>query len=266
VRLQGIRSLFEGTSRSRALGAIVALLLSEVWPREPQWPVPSAPAHGARASVFSHSSRRAPAAGSVLTVEDELIRNEPLCVASSVQSSGAIGETVLYRYQRDGDTLSVGYFVYFSTERPWGDNALTHDIWPALAIDAFYSHFLFVWPGAQRVLYGPADIEGALVRYHIDGERLVAEGARADDEGHHPVRLGDAELRAPDGHVALLTETWSHQLGAHGAVQRSGAAPSLRCFSGSGLAPLSASVAEAFRLGTVDAPRRAKPAWRASID
>jgi hypothetical protein len=241
-------------------------MLSELWPREPQWPAPSVASQGARASLFSHASRGTPAPGTALTAEDELIRNEPLCVASSVQSSGALGDTVLYRYRRDGDTLSVGYFVYFSTERPWGDNRLTRDVWPALAIDAVYSHFLFVWPGVQRVLYGPADIEGALVRYRVVGERLVAEAARADDEGHHPVRLAQDELRAPDGHVVLLTETWSHQLGAHGAVQRAGAAPSVRCFSGASLLPLSASVAETFRLGTADAPRRAKPAWRASVE
>jgi hypothetical protein len=199
-------------------------------------------------------------------LDDELIQNEPVCIASTVQSSGTIGETVLYRYQREGNTLTVGYFVYFSTERPWGDNALTRDVWPALAIDAFYSHFLFVWPGVQRVLYGPADIEGALVRYRVEGSRLVAEAARADDEGHHPVRLGAAELSTPDGHVVLLTETWSHQLGAHDAVQRAGTAASVRCFSGARLLPLSESVAEAFRLGTPDAPHRAKPAWRTSID
>lgn len=241
-------------------------MLSELWPREPQWPTPSSASHGARASLFSHVSRRTPAPGAALTVEDELIQNEPLCVASSVHSSGALGDTVLYRYERDGDALSVGYFVYFSTERPWGDNALTHDVLPALAIDAVYSHFLFLWPGVQRVLYGPADIEGALVRYRVVGDRLVAEAARADDERHHPVRLTEAELRAPDGHVVLLTETWSHQLGAHGAVQRAGAAPSVRCFSGAGLLPLSKGVAEAFRLGDEAVPRRAKPAWRTNVD
>ncbi len=241
-------------------------MLSELWPRGPQWPAPNSASHGARASLFSHASRRAPAPGAALTLEDELIQNEPLCVASSVDSSGALGDTVLYRYHRDGDTLFVGYFVYFSTERPWGDNALTRNVLPALAIDAVYSHFLFVWPGVQRLLYGPADIEGALVRYRVVGDSLVAEAARADDEGHHSVRLAESELRAPDGHVVLLTETWSHQLGAHGAVQRASAAPSVRCFSGARLLPLSESVAEAFRLGSASAPRRAKPAWRTSLD
>jgi hypothetical protein len=241
-------------------------MLSELSPRGPEWPVPSTASHGARASLFSQLPRGASAPAAAPTAEDELIRNQPLCVASSVSSSGALGETVLYRYQRDGDTLSVGYFVYFSTERPWGDNALTRKLWPALAIDAFYSHFLFVWPGVQRVLYGPADIEGALVRYRVQGDRLVAEAARADDGGHHSVRLADTELRAPDGHVVLLTETWSHQLGAHGAVQRAAAASSVHCFSGARLLPLSESVADAFRLGTASAPRRAKPAWRTHVD
>jgi hypothetical protein len=237
-------------------------MLTELWPRDPQWPLPPA-ASSARASIVAHASKHAPPSSA--SADDELVQSQPLCVASSVNSFGALGDTVLYRYRRDGDTLYVGYFVYFSTERPWGDNALTRKVWPALAIDAFYSHFLFVLPGVQRVLYGPADIEGALVRYHVDGERLVPEGALADDEGHHRVRLAADELGAPDGRVVLLTETWSHQLGAHAAVRRSASLP-VRCFSGASLLPLPASVAEAFRLGTESAPHRARPAWRATLD
>jgi hypothetical protein len=238
-------------------------MLTELWPHEPQWPAPPAARSTAHASILTRVHPSAPALAS--SHEDALVQDQPLCVASSVRSWGALGDSVLYRYRREGDTLYVGYFVYFSTERPWGDNALTHKVLPALAIDAFYSHFLFVLPGAQRVLYGPADIEGALVRYRIEGERLVAEAALADDEGHHAVALTGDELRAPDGHVVLLTETWSHQLGARDAVRRSASLP-VRCFSGASLMPLAPNVAEAFRLGTESAPHRAKPAWRARIE
>ncbi len=191
------------------------------------------------------------------------MKNTPLCVGSSVRSAGRLGETVLYRYRRDGDELYVGYFVYFSTERPWGDNALTRRVLPALAIDAFYSHFLFVLPGVQRVLYGPGDIEGALVRYRIEDGRLVPVAALADDGGHRRVHLRGEELRAPDGRVVLLTETWSHQLGARNAAAR---AHGVTCFEGARLEPLSAAVAEAFRLGSESAPLRAKPAWQRATD
>jgi hypothetical protein len=238
-------------------------MLTELWPREPQWPAPIV--RTTQASLTARLHPRTPMPASNTAQEDELVTHQPFCVASSVRSSGSLGDSVLYRYRRDGDTLYVGYFVYFSTERPWGDNALTHKVLPALAIDAFYSHFMFVLPGAQRLLYGPADIEGALVRYRIEGDRLVAQGALADDEEHHRVRLDAEELRAPNGNTLLLTETWSHQLGAHDAVRRS-ASLAVRCFSGSGLVPLSTSVADAFRLGSESAPHRAKPAWRASLD
>jgi hypothetical protein len=259
--VQGVFAVFERASRSRVVSALIGLVLTELAPSEPSWPVSRAAATPARASMFAGA--RARAGAPIVTAEDDLVQKQPLCVASSVRSAGSLGETVLYRFRRDGDTLYVGYFVYFSTERPWGDNALTHNVLPALAIDAFYSHFLFVLPGVQRVLYGPADIEGALVRYRIEGERLVPEAAVADDEGHHPVRLAQDELGAPDGRVVLLTETWSHQLGAHDAVRR---AREVTCFDGARLAPLTEAVAQAFRLGTESAPRRAKPAWRSNVE
>jgi len=214
--------------------------------------------HRRPAAVGAATLDRAPRA-----LEDELVKSTPLCIGSSVRSAGRLGDTVLYRYRRDADELYVGYFVYFSTERPWGDNALTRQVLPALAIDAFYSHFLFVLPGAQRVLYGPGDIEGALVRYRIEDGRLVPVAALADDEEHRRVQLRGEELRAPDGRVVLLTETWSHQLGARDAAAR---ARDVTCFDGARLAPLSPAVAEAFRLGTESEPHRAKPAWQRATD
>jgi hypothetical protein len=248
------------------VAALVGLVLTELAPSEPSWPAPPVPARNTHASLLSRRSHRvesvhrerAPSA-----LEDELVKNTPLCVGSSVRSAGRLGETVLYRYRRDGDTLFVGYFVYFSTERPWGDNALTRKVLPALAIDAFYSHFMFVFPGAQRVLYGAGDIEGALVRYHIEDGRLVPAAALADDEGHRRVHLRGDELATPDGRVVLLTETWSHQLGARDAAAR---ARDVTCFDGARLEPLSPAVAEAFRLGNDSEPRRAKPAWQRTTD
>lgn len=198
---------------------------------------------------------------SALTPEDELIRRQPFCVASSAPWAGTLGDVVVYRYARHGDRLDVGYFVYWSTERPWGDNALTRRVLPALAIDAFYSHFAFVLPGAQRVLYGPGDIEGVLVRYRIRGDRLVPEQAFAEDESHRSVELAPEELLTGDGRVLVLTESWSHQLGAHHAVQRTGA-DAASCFDASRLEPLSPATAAAFRLGSPGEPLRAKPAWR----
>lgn len=258
-------AVFERASRSRVVSALVGLVLTELAPSEPSWPAPRLPVRNAHASILPQRVARSGVAsgGSEVTPEDELVKTTALCVGSSVRSAGRLGETVLYRYHRDGDELYVGYFVYFSTERPWGDNALTRQVLPALAIDAFYSHFLFVFPGAQRVLYGPGDIEGALVRYRIEAGRLVPLGALADDEGHQRVRLNGAELSAPGGRVVLLTETWSHQLGGHAAAQR---AQDVTCFDGARLEPLSPAVAQAFRLGSEGAPRRAKPAWRNVID
>jgi hypothetical protein len=233
-------------------------------PREPAWPA----AHVQRANVFAGSLRAqktlsAPA--SAATREDELIQRQLFCVASSVSSAGALGDTVLYRFRRRDAVLEVGYFVYWTTERPWGDNDLTRRIYPALAIDAFYSHFLFVLPGARRLIYGPGDIEGILVRYRIEEDRLVPMSGVADDEFHRHVELERADLAASDGRVIALTETWSHQLGAKRAAARTKDSEQ-RCFSGTTLAPLSSEVADTFRLGDEHAPRRAKPAWRAVMN
>src|SRR5262245_28481078 len=68
----------------------------------------------------------------------------PFCVASPTWSAGELGRSVLYRSERQGSTLTVGYFVYWTTERPWGKNALSYAVLPALLIDAFYSHLFFL--------------------------------------------------------------------------------------------------------------------------
>ncbi len=251
-------------SRTQIIVACCALALAALEGNEPSWPTLSrehAESHaGALSLRRSTVDTKAP-----LGPEDQLVRDQPFCVASSMKSAGTLGEVVLYRYERHGDALDVGYFVYWSTERPWGDNELTRRVLPALAIDAVYSHLLFVLPGIQRVLYGPGDIEGALVHYRIEGDRLVAERARADDESHAPVRLSAREVSASDGSVVLLTEAWSHQLGGHDAARRAPGSERA-CFGGESLVPMTASVAKAFRLGTSEKPHRARPAWRSSVD
>ena len=72
---------------------------------------------------------------------------------------------MLYRVRRSGRKIEIGYFVYWSTERPWGNNALSYAVLPALLTDAFYSHFLYVFPGVKDYLYGAGDIEGARVEF-----------------------------------------------------------------------------------------------------
>lgn len=202
------------------------------------------------------------------------IEAHPVCIGSRVWSAGTMADTVLYEYRRNGDHLTVGYFVHWTTERPWGSNGLTYSLLPALIVDALYSHTLFLLPGARHALYGPGDIEGASVSYRQEpsGE-LVPIGGLADDAGHKPVLLTAEDLDA-GGRTALVTDVWSHQLGGKrgarllrevlGESEYSGRGKRgrVRCFSGAALQPLPAAVARTFRLGTHHAPRRAKPAWQ----
>jgi hypothetical protein len=116
-------------------------------------------------------------------------------------------------------------------------------------------------------LYGPNDIEGASVEYEEqpDGTRRVL-GGHADDAQHAPVELSRTELVDAKGRIVLLSDVWSHQLGAHGAAEFF-AEPehSERCYEGSALQPLSERVAKAFRMGDDHEPRRAVPAWPDAI-
>lgn len=198
--------------------------------------------------------------------DEASIRAQPLCVAASNWSSGTIGDAVLFVHERRGNQLLVGYFVYWSAERPWGDNALTYTVLPALAIDATYSHFMFVLPGVQRLLYGAGDIEGALVVYDVgDDGALIPHHALADDGVHQDVLLSRSDLLTDDGRVVLRTDVWSHQLGARGGASYvSVKNAQFRCYSGATLQPLSVEVARDFRLGSAARPLRARPAWRAA--
>jgi hypothetical protein len=217
--------------------------------REPRWPGPlPAPASSA-------VEQRA---------DDARIRAQPVCVGSLVWSAGELGDSIAYRTRRVGNKLHVGYFVYWSSERPWGNNAMTHTLLPALATDMVYSHSLFVFPGLREVLYGAGDVEGATVEFEESPTgKLRVVGGTADDGSHHAVALTPSDLEDAQGRVVLLTRVWSHQLGAHGAAAfASDPAHSLRCYERGAIRPLTSEQARAFRLGTPAAPRRAKPAWK----
>lgn len=188
---------------------------------------------------------------------------QPLCVGARSWSAGALGETVLYRTRRIGRKIAVGYFIYWSEERPWGKNVISYTALPALAMDAVYSHFLYVFPGLKDAFYGPGDVEGVLVEFEEreDGKLEVVSGV-ADDGNHAPVQLSRADLLDSQGRVVLLTDVWSHQLGAHGGAKFADApGAELKCYAKSTLQPLTDEIAREFRLGTEHKPLRGNPAW-----
>jgi hypothetical protein len=189
-----------------------------------------------------------------------LIRAQRVCVLNTLDSAGEIGETIAFRARRDGDRLSVSYFVHWSTERPWGDKSPL----VSLAIDSVYSHFFFFLPGVRYFLHGPSDIEGATVVYRVEGERLTVLEGFADDEWHDPVHLTARELTDGEDGTVLMTAVWSHQLGARGAAQAAASPDTVgrRCYEGSELIPLTPQIAKRFWLGSSTEPRRARPAWR----
>ena len=197
-------------------------------------------------------------------IEDEWVRAHKVCVGETSNFRGELGDTLAYRVVRDGSRLDVSYFAYWSMESPWGDEPLLL----ALAIDAIYSHLLFALPGLQYWLYGPADIEGAKVAYGIErqGTRVALEALQgwADDKRHQPVTLSSRDLVGPGGETWLLTDAWSHQLGAPAAAEwarGNEGEGSYRCYEGDSLVPLTTSLARDFRLGSARAPQRARPAW-----
>ena len=186
-----------------------------------------------------------------------------MCVGARSWSAGSLGETVLFRSRRVGNRIAVGYFVYWSEERPWGDNLASYTVLPALAVDAVYSHFLYVFPGLKDAIYGAGDVEGVQVLYEQrpDGSLDVVSG-RADDGNHGAVALSRSDLLDSKGRVVLLTDVWSHQLGAHGAASfAEHSSPELKCYTKASLQPMTELVARAFRLGNARAPLRGTPAW-----
>ena len=197
------------------------------------------------------------------SADDARVVEQPVCIAARSWSAGALGETVLYRTRRIGNRIAVGYFVYWSQERPWGSNLASYTVLPALAMDGVYSHFLFVFPGLKDALYGSGDIEGVQVLYEQrpDGSLAVVSG-RAADGNHAPVALSRSDLVDAKGRVVLLTDVWSHQLGAHGAASFADRSePELKCYAKSSLQPMTELIARTFRLGDERKPLRANPAW-----
>ncbi len=197
-----------------------------------------------------------------VSADQALIRAQRVCVLNTLQSAGDIGDKIVFRSRREGDTLRVSYFVHWSTERPWGDKSML----ASLAIDSVYSHFFFVLPGLRYLLHGPGDIEGATVVYRVQAERLEVVEGYADTEFHDPVRLGAEDLSDGDRGTLLMTSVWSHQLGAPGAARAPRSTlrgPVTRqCYQGADLIPLTAGIAARFWLGSPEAPRRARPAWQ----
>ncbi len=132
------------------------------------------------------------------------IETQPVCIGSTVRSAGALSDVLYYRAVSLGDGhVAVGYFAFFSEERPWGNNWMTWSVVPALAIDLFYSRTLLIAPGLQRALYGAGDVEGVRVLYETlaDGS-LRLDNARADDATHAPVSLSREEALALDAEPA----------------------------------------------------------------
>jgi hypothetical protein len=223
--------------------AFLAAGLSLASADAPRWPEPAA--------LSTASS----------TAEDELlVRAQRVCVLEARESAGEIGKSLVVRHRREGELLLVSYFAYWSSERPWGDKPLV----VSLAIDAFYSHFLFVLPGIRHAMYGPGDIEGVTIVYRNVGGRLEVVEGIGDDEWHNPVRLDREDLTGRGSDTVLLTTAWSHQLGGRGAARlRSTPDPNVseRCFQGNEIVPLTADIAERFWLGSAESPRRARFAW-----
>jgi hypothetical protein len=188
--------------------------------------------------------------------EQAAIEAQPVCIGSTVWSAGELGSTLFYRRARLPDgKVAVGYYAFFSEERPWGNNWLTWSVAPALAIDAVYTRFLFVAPGIQRARYGEGDVEGFRVIYAAGAHgRLVPESAVADDGWHRRADLTREELFAVDpARVTLATDSWSHHLGAH--VARPSDLVWRRCYEKGRIKPIDREVIRRFRLD-----RRARPA------
>ena len=195
--------------------------------------------------------------------DDASITAQPICVGARSWSAGALGDTVLYRTRRVGRKIAVGYFVYWSEERPYGSNTVSYLVVPALAMDAVYSHFLYLFPGIKDAMYGPGDIEGVQIEYEQrdDGSLRVLSG-RADDGNHEAVLLSHDDLVDSKGRVVLLTDVWSHQLGTHrGASFADTPGHAVKCYAKSALQPMTEQIATAFRLGNERHPLRGTPAW-----
>lgn len=195
----------------------------------------------------SAASETATASTSAETVA---IEQREVCVGSSVASAGVLGDTLFYRAAMLPDgKLAVGYFAFFSEERPWGNNWLTWTVLPAIALDLVYTRSMMVGPGLQRAIYGKGDVEGFRIIYEVrpDGS-LEVERAVADDGSHGPVQLERADVMALDAQrPTLYSDTWSHQLGGRGLRDRR-ALSYVRCYGAGHVRPLTDALSDDFAL------------------
>lgn len=201
--------------------------------------------------------------------EEAAVERQPVCIGSSVASAGTLGDTLYYREERlDDGRIAVGYFAFWSEERPWGNNWLTWSVLPAAVVDAVYSRALFVAPGLQRVLYGPGDVEGVTVVYdeRADGT-LEVHHAVADGDDERPLTLLRDEVLAIDpARPTFYADNWSHQLGARGARSPNDLSY-VRCYEGDAVRPLTAAIDHDFHLANRAGPAHVER-WpgRASAD
>jgi hypothetical protein len=189
--------------------------------------------------------------------EAAAIEQREICVGSKVASAGKLGDVLYYQAAvlPDGK-LAVGYFAFFSEERPWGNNWLTWTVLPALFVDVFYTRSAFVAPGLQRALSGKGDVEGFHIIYDMEpGGTLKVERAVADNGTHDAVYLDAKEVLALDPErPTLYSNVWSHQLGGRGVKSMADLAY-VRCFGPGRVLPLPDAVSADFALH-----RRAAPA------
>jgi hypothetical protein len=184
------------------------------------------------------------------TTQQQAIEAQPICIGSSVSSAGTLGDALYYRAVELADgRVAVGYFAFWSEERPWGNNWLTWSVVPALSVDLVYSRALLVAPGLQRALYGLGDVEGVSIVYSRspDGS-LHPEEASGDDDSEHAVSIPRDRMFALDpARPTFYTDIWSHQLAGSGATSRDELAY-VRCYDNGSIRPLPDSVASAFRV------------------
>jgi hypothetical protein len=80
------------------------------------------------------------------------------------------------------------------------------------------------------------------------------------------VPLAPEDFVDADGRVVLMTDVWSHQLGARGAratlAKHDG---KVVCFDRDSIEPMTDEIADNFRLGSPKDPRRAPPAWKLGV-
>jgi hypothetical protein len=184
------------------------------------------------------------------SVMQATIESKPVCIGSSVESAGTLGDVLYYRATTLSDgRVAVGYFAFFSEERPWGNNWLTWTVVPALAVDMVYSRALMVAPGIQRAMYGAGDVEGVSIVYDVrpDGS-LSFDHATADDRDEHPTVISrDRAFALDPDRPVFYSDIWSHQLGGNAASSRRDLAY-LRCYEGDAIRPLPDDVARAYHV------------------